>query len=61
MQHLLAGKLRPMGGWGGLGRSVIQEAINDVTTTHHSKISVMWWSVCGLVDMGVEEVSRSAS
>lgn len=41
---------------GTFGRSVIREAINDVTTTHHSKISVMWWSVCGLVYMGVEEV-----
>lgn len=39
------------GGGGG-----VCEAINDVTTTHHSKVSVMWWSVCGLVNMGVEEV-----
>lgn len=35
---------------------LVCEAINDVTTTHHSKVSVMWWSVCGLVNMGVEEV-----
>lgn len=41
---------------GVFGRSVIREAINDLTPTHHSKISVMWWSVCGLVNMGVEEV-----
>lgn len=32
------------------------EAMHDVTTSHHSKVSVMWWSVCGLVNMGVEEV-----
>lgn len=41
---------------GVFGKSVKREAINDVTTTHHSNISVMWWSVCGLVYMGVEEV-----
>lgn len=38
------------------GEGVVCEAVNDVIAAHHSRISVMWWSVCGLVNMGVEEV-----
>lgn len=37
------------------GRSMTCKAINDVTTTHHSNISMMWWSVSGSVYMRAEE------